>query len=158
VDCIDLHIEVPTVPFQELSTSADDTLSTAMGEQVGRARAVQWHRSGVVAAPGTGPPRPPAALWHGPAVGSTLTEAKGLGSACAPSGHALCSTDAPQQVPHRARVSPGTSSGQIAPLSAWQRARVRGWRCNARYGVLARGTHTTRNPMWSPCGGWYTSR
>jgi magnesium chelatase family protein len=46
LDRIDLHIEVPGVPFQELSASADGTASAAMREQVGQARAVQRHRFG----------------------------------------------------------------------------------------------------------------
>jgi magnesium chelatase family protein len=46
LDRIDLHIEVPAVPFQELSASADGTSSAAMREQVGRARAAQRRRFG----------------------------------------------------------------------------------------------------------------
>jgi magnesium chelatase family protein len=46
LDRIDMHIEVPAVPFQELSASADGTSSAAMREQVGRARAVQRQRFG----------------------------------------------------------------------------------------------------------------
>ena len=46
LDRIDLHIEVPAVPFQELSGQADGTSSAAMREQVGRARAVQRERFG----------------------------------------------------------------------------------------------------------------
>jgi magnesium chelatase family protein len=46
LDRIDLHIEVPAVPFQELSTGADGTSSTAMREQVNRARAAQRRRFG----------------------------------------------------------------------------------------------------------------
>jgi magnesium chelatase family protein len=46
LDRIDLHIEVPGVPFQELSASADGTSSASMREQVGRARAVQRQRFG----------------------------------------------------------------------------------------------------------------
>src|SRR5207248_9580484 len=41
-----LHIEVPAVPFQELSAPADGTSSALMREQVGRARAVQRERFG----------------------------------------------------------------------------------------------------------------
>jgi magnesium chelatase family protein len=43
---IDLHIEVPAVPFQELSANADGTSSAAMREQVNRARQVQRQRFG----------------------------------------------------------------------------------------------------------------
>ena len=46
LDRIDLHIEVPAVPFQELSASADGTSSAAMREQVSKARAVQRDRFG----------------------------------------------------------------------------------------------------------------
>jgi magnesium chelatase family protein len=46
LDRIDLHIEVPAVPFQELSAKADGTSSAAMREQVNRARAVQRRRFG----------------------------------------------------------------------------------------------------------------
>jgi magnesium chelatase family protein len=46
LDRIDLHIEVPAVPFQELSAQADGTSSAAMREQVGRARAAQRQRFG----------------------------------------------------------------------------------------------------------------
>jgi magnesium chelatase family protein len=46
LDRIDLHIEVPAVPFQELSAHADGTSSAAMREQVDRARAVQRQRFG----------------------------------------------------------------------------------------------------------------
>ena len=38
LDRIDLHIEVPAVPFQELSASADGTSSAVMRAQVHRAR------------------------------------------------------------------------------------------------------------------------
>jgi magnesium chelatase family protein len=46
LDRIDLHLEVPAVPFQELSASADGTASATMREQVARARAVQRERFG----------------------------------------------------------------------------------------------------------------
>jgi magnesium chelatase family protein len=46
LDRIDLHIEVPAVPFQELSASADGTSSATMREQVGRARRAQQRRFG----------------------------------------------------------------------------------------------------------------
>ncbi len=46
LDRIDLHIEVPAVPFQELSASADGTSSAGMREQVNRARRVQRQRFG----------------------------------------------------------------------------------------------------------------
>jgi magnesium chelatase family protein len=46
LDRIDLHIEVPSVPFQELSAKADGTSSAAMREQVNRARAAQRRRFG----------------------------------------------------------------------------------------------------------------
>jgi magnesium chelatase family protein len=46
LDRIDLHIEVPAVPFQELSASADGTSSAAMREQVNRARQAQRARFG----------------------------------------------------------------------------------------------------------------
>ena len=41
LDRIDLHIEVPAVPFKELSGSQDGTSSRPMREQVMAARAVQ---------------------------------------------------------------------------------------------------------------------
>jgi len=44
LDRIDLHIEVPSVPFQELSASADGTSSAQMRAQVQRARSVQQRR------------------------------------------------------------------------------------------------------------------
>jgi magnesium chelatase family protein len=50
LDRIDLHIEVPSVPFQELSAQADGTASAAMREQVSRARGVQRQRFGTEAA------------------------------------------------------------------------------------------------------------
>jgi magnesium chelatase family protein len=46
LDRIDLHVEVPAVPFQELSAARDGTDSTIMREQVRKARAVQAHRFG----------------------------------------------------------------------------------------------------------------
>ena len=46
LDRIDMHIEVPAVPFQELSASHDGTSSAAMREQVLRARQVQAERFG----------------------------------------------------------------------------------------------------------------
>jgi magnesium chelatase family protein len=46
LDRIDLHVEVPAVPFQELSATADGTSSAAMREQVQKARAVQRKRWG----------------------------------------------------------------------------------------------------------------
>jgi magnesium chelatase family protein len=44
LDRIDLHIEVPAVPFQELSANADGTSSAAMREQVHQAREAQRAR------------------------------------------------------------------------------------------------------------------
>jgi magnesium chelatase family protein len=46
LDRIDLHIEVPAVPFQELAASADGTSSAVMRDQVGRARSLQRQRFG----------------------------------------------------------------------------------------------------------------
>jgi magnesium chelatase family protein len=46
LDRIDLHIEVPAVPFQELSAKADGTDSAGMREQVFRARKTQIERFG----------------------------------------------------------------------------------------------------------------
>jgi magnesium chelatase family protein len=46
LDRIDLHIEVPGVPFQDLSASADGTSSVTMREQVHRARRTQQRRFG----------------------------------------------------------------------------------------------------------------
>src|SRR5207245_3071915 len=46
LDRIDLHIEVPAVPFQELAATRDGTGSAAMRDQVKRARAVQTTRFG----------------------------------------------------------------------------------------------------------------
>jgi magnesium chelatase family protein len=46
LDRIDMHIEVPAVPFQELSAQADGTSSAVMREQVSKARAVQRRRFG----------------------------------------------------------------------------------------------------------------
>ena len=46
LDRIDLHIEVPAVPFGELSASADGTSSAVMRGQVARARAAQRERFG----------------------------------------------------------------------------------------------------------------
>jgi len=46
LDRIDLHIEVPGVPFQELAASADGTTSAVMREQVNRARQGQRDRFG----------------------------------------------------------------------------------------------------------------
>jgi magnesium chelatase family protein len=50
LDRIDMHIEVPAVPFQELAATADGTSSTAMREQVGQARQVQEKRFSTSAA------------------------------------------------------------------------------------------------------------
>jgi magnesium chelatase family protein len=44
LDRIDLHIEVPAVPFKELSASRDGTTSAAMRDQVMAARAIQAAR------------------------------------------------------------------------------------------------------------------
>jgi magnesium chelatase family protein len=46
LDRIDLHLEVPAVPFEELSASADGTSSAVMREQVSRVRRVQCERFG----------------------------------------------------------------------------------------------------------------
>jgi magnesium chelatase family protein len=46
LDRIDLHIEVPPVPFQELSAGADGTSSAGMREQIHRARTAQRQRFG----------------------------------------------------------------------------------------------------------------
>jgi magnesium chelatase family protein len=46
LDRIDLHLEVPAVPFQELSANADGTASATMREQVAHARGVQRERFG----------------------------------------------------------------------------------------------------------------
>src|SRR6516165_7338329 len=46
LDRVDLHIEVPAVPFQELSANADGTSSVVMREQVARARQAQRQRFG----------------------------------------------------------------------------------------------------------------
>ena len=46
LDRIDIHIEVQSVPFQELSASADGTSSASMREQVNRARQAQRERFG----------------------------------------------------------------------------------------------------------------
>ncbi len=44
LDRIDLHLEVPAVPYQELSKLTDGTSTASMREQVARARAVQAER------------------------------------------------------------------------------------------------------------------
>jgi len=44
LDRIDLHIEVPAVPFKELSAARDGTTSTAMREHAMAARAMQQAR------------------------------------------------------------------------------------------------------------------
>jgi magnesium chelatase family protein len=46
LDRIDLHIEVPAVPFQELAASADGTSSASMRQEVERARRAQRERFG----------------------------------------------------------------------------------------------------------------
>jgi magnesium chelatase family protein len=46
LDRIDLHIEVPAVPFQELSAVADGTSSASMRQQVQHARTIQERRFG----------------------------------------------------------------------------------------------------------------
>jgi magnesium chelatase family protein len=46
LDRIDLHIEVPAVPFQELSATADGTSSDIMRAEVNKARAAQRKRFG----------------------------------------------------------------------------------------------------------------
>jgi magnesium chelatase family protein len=46
LDRIDLHIEVPAVPFEELTAKADGTSSASMVEQVLAARAIQKQRFG----------------------------------------------------------------------------------------------------------------
>lgn len=46
LDRIDLHIEVPAVPYQELSAAMDGTSSAQMREQVAQARQVQRERFG----------------------------------------------------------------------------------------------------------------
>lgn len=47
LDRIDLHIEVPAVPFQELAATTEGTSSAVMSAQVNRARAAQRQRFGV---------------------------------------------------------------------------------------------------------------
>lgn len=46
LDRIDMHIEVPAVPYQELTARQDGTSSASMREQVLRARTLQAHRFG----------------------------------------------------------------------------------------------------------------
>lgn len=46
LDRIDLHIEVPSVPYQELAARQDGTSSASMRTQVEQARAVQRTRFG----------------------------------------------------------------------------------------------------------------
>lgn len=46
LDRIDLHVEVPAVPFAELTAAADGTSSAAMRDQVLAARDRQRHRLG----------------------------------------------------------------------------------------------------------------
>ena len=46
LDRIDMHIEVPAVPYQELSAKQDGTSSAIMREQVLKARAAQAKRFG----------------------------------------------------------------------------------------------------------------
>jgi magnesium chelatase family protein len=46
LDRIDMHIEVPAVPFQELAARADGTSSGSMREQVMRSRQAQRARFG----------------------------------------------------------------------------------------------------------------
>ena len=46
LDRIDLHIEVPSVPYQELAAVADGTSSASMRDQVNRARQAQKQRFG----------------------------------------------------------------------------------------------------------------
>jgi magnesium chelatase family protein len=46
LDRVDLHIEVPSVPFQELAANADGTSSAGMREQVRLAREAQRRRFG----------------------------------------------------------------------------------------------------------------
>ena len=48
LDRIDLHIEVPSVPYEELSRTTDGTSSATMRADVDRARAVQAERFGGV--------------------------------------------------------------------------------------------------------------
>jgi len=50
LDRIDLHIEVPSVPFQELAAVADGTSSANMRDQVNRARQMQRDRFGPTSA------------------------------------------------------------------------------------------------------------
>lgn len=49
IDRIDMHVEVPAVPFKQLSTKPKGTDSAAMRDQVLKARAVQKHRQGAKA-------------------------------------------------------------------------------------------------------------
>src|ERR1700704_2651805 len=44
LDRIDLHIEVPSVPFQELSGKTEGTTSAQMRDQVNAARSIQRDR------------------------------------------------------------------------------------------------------------------
>src|SRR6266436_9638317 len=46
LDRIDMHLEIPAVPFQELSASADGTPSAVMREQVSHVRGIQRNRFG----------------------------------------------------------------------------------------------------------------
>jgi magnesium chelatase family protein len=67
LDRIDLHIEVPSVPLQELSAQPDGRVSAAMREQVNGARTVQQRRFGTEAPPhnhavGLRPRRSPAGV------------------------------------------------------------------------------------------------
>jgi magnesium chelatase family protein len=55
IDRIDIHVEVPPVPYQQLTGKRDGTSSAAMREHVVRARAIQTKRNG-------GPLKPNRAL------------------------------------------------------------------------------------------------
>jgi len=46
LDRIDIHVEVPTVPYRELTGKSAGTSSTTMREQVQRARGIQHQRFG----------------------------------------------------------------------------------------------------------------
>jgi len=46
LDRIDLHLEIPSVPFEELSSTSDGTDSATMREQVSKVRAAQADRFG----------------------------------------------------------------------------------------------------------------
>ena len=126
LDRIDMHIEVPAVPYQELAARQDGTSSKTMREQVLRARAVQARtRATAARALAASAPAPPSG-WAATAVCySGFPEGTGMpdpGRALAYrqslAGSGLTSLSCSAVAPTLRLPAPGLVTSTSAPVSS----------------------------------------